>query len=572
MPLDAICLRALTTELQRELIGCRIDKVQQPTRDQIVLLLRGSKRLLINAGPNQPRLQLTEELRENPAEPPMFCMLLRKHLVGGRIVAIEQPDLERIVLIDIENTNELGQFGKRRLVLEAMGRRSNLLLLDEDGRIVECMRRVEFEVSGARALLPGLFYQFPAPLMRASLLREPENIVLPSAEEETPLDRWLCDHYLGISPLIARELAQECCGRSDIRCCELRDAEPLRGALIALASRLAQGEYTPTLLLRDGKPLDFAYRPIAQYGALAEQRQFPTFSALLDAFYGERERQEIAARRGHELTKSVSTARDRTVRKCAMLKKEYETTQERDTLRLYGELITANFYRIERGARVLEAENYYEENCPTVSVPLDPLLTPQENAAKYFKRYNKAKTAEFHLREQIEKAEREQEYLESVLQEIALAESEQEFIEIRKELQQTGYLRRGKERKELKRSFAPHEYRTASGLRVLVGRSNVQNDELTRKADKRDIWLHTQKIHGSHVILKTDGIEPDEQSLREAAALAAYYSQSREADNVPVDYTPVKFVKKPAGARPGMVVYETYRTVYVTPKAPEKKK
>ncbi|MBQ2606507.1 MAG: NFACT family protein, partial [Oscillospiraceae bacterium] len=264
---------------------------------------------------------------------------------------------------------------------------------------------------------------------------------------------------------------------------------------------------------------------------------------------------------------AATVARDRMARKAETLKKEYAATQQRDELRLYGDLITANLYRMERGMASLTTENYYSENAEPVTIALDPLLTPQQNAAKYYKRYNKAKTAEVHLREQIQKAETERAYLDSVLQEIAQSETEQEFQEIRRELQETGYLRRsGKEKKELKRSFAPREFRSSSGLRILVGRNNVQNDQLTHKrADRRDIWLHTQKIHGSHVILCTGGLEPDEQSLHEAAALAAYFSQAKDSANVPVDYTAVRFVKKPAGARPGMAIYETYRTLYVTP-------
>ena len=320
------------------------------------------------------------------------------------------------------------------------------------------------------------------------------------------------------------------------------------------------------MLSREGKPVDFTYCSITQYGAETVQTTFPTFSALLDAFYIERDRQEAAQRRGRELTRTVTSAHDRVVRKLGMLEKEYAASQDRDTLRLYGDLITANLYRMERGAARLTAQNYYDENGAELDIPLDPLLTPQQNAAKYYKRYTKAKTAEKHLREQIDKAIGERDYLESVQGEIALAQTEAEFAELRRELQETGYLRRsGKEKKGREKPIAPREFRSSSGLRILVGRSNVQNDALTRKADKRDLWLHTQKIHGSHVILCTEDGAYDDESLHEAALLAAYYSQAQGGSNVPVDYTSVKYVKKPAGARPGMVVYETCRTLYVTP-------
>lgn len=570
MPLDAICLRALTNELKGQLLGARIDKVQQPARDQVVLLLRGNLRLLLNAGPNQPRVQLTEVLRENPAEPPMLCMLLRKHLVGARITDIEQSGLERIVTFTVRNVNELGESGTRRLVLEAMGRRSNLLLLDEDGRILDCMRRVELETSSARALLPGLFYQLPAPLEKVSLLDDPAGaaeLARRGGGAEESVERFLLDHYLGISPLIARELSHRAFGASDARFADHPGGcERLAAEIERLAERVQENRFTPTMLSREGKPVDFTYCPITQYGAETAQTSFPSFSALLDAFYTERDRQEAAQRRGRELTRTVNSAHERVVRKLGMLEKEYAAAQDRDALRLCGDLITANLYRMERGAARLTAQNYYDENGAEIDIPLDPLLTPQQNAAKYYKRYTKAKTAEKHLREQIDKAIAERDYLESVQGEIALSQTESEFAELRRELQETGYLRRsGKEKRGREKPVAPREFRSSSGLRILVGRSNVQNDALTRKADKRDLWLHTQKIHGSHVILCTENGAYDDASLHEAALLAAYYSQARDGSNVPVDYTSVKFVKKPANAKPGMVVYEPYRTVYVTP-------
>ncbi len=578
MSLDAICLRGVVAELAEELIGARIDKVQQPARDQIVLTVRGHDRVLLSVNPNQPRIQFTKQLRDNPAQPPMFCMLLRKHLVGARIEAIEQPDLERVVTLSLRVTDELGETGKRSLVLEAMGRRANLVLLDADGRILDCMRRVAFESNSDRALLPGLFYHLPTPLQKLSLLSAPDavlELLTQGGEPEEPVDQWLIDHCVGVSPLIARELVHRAALRTDLRFGELTSGqkENLICEVESLAERLQSGNYQPTMLLRSGRPTDFTYLPITQYGAETTVETRETFSALLDEFYDLRERQELSARRGKELSHAATVARDRMARKAETLKKEYAATQDRDRLRLYGDLITANLYRMERGTRSFTTENYYDEAQSEITIPLDPLLTPQQNAAKYYKRYNKAKSAERHLREQIARAESERAYLDSVLQEIAQSETEQEFAEIRHELQETGYLRRGKEKKELKRSFAPREYRTSAGLRVLVGRNNAQNDKLTlKKADKRDIWFHAQKIHGSHVILCTNGAEADEQSVTEAAALAAYFSQARESGNVPVDYTPVKYVKKPAGARPGFVIYETYRTMYVKPEEKSTKK
>lgn len=570
MPLDAICLRAVLHELRPQLIGARIDKVQQPARDQIVLLLRGNLRLLLNAGANQPRIQLTGILRDNPAQPPMFCMLLRKHLVGARVLSIEQPDLERMVILTLQCTDEFGEMSQKQLVLECMGRRSNLVLLDAQGRIVDCLRRVDADLSAARQLLPGLFYHLPTPLDKLSLLSQEEAslaLAQRGGDTEQAVDKWVLDHYTGISPLIAREFAFRAGGETDVRFGALSSAQ--REALVRefadTASVVKEDHYTPVILYRDGKPVDFTYRPIAQYGAETQSETRESFSQMLDEFYDARERQELSARRGRELTHAVTVARDRMARKSENLKRDYAATQKRDEFRLRGDLITANLYHMKGGERVLQAENYYEDGCPLINIPLDPLLSPQQNAAKNYKQYNKLKTAEFHLREQIEKAENERAYLESVLQELAQAETEQEFAEIRRELQETNYLKKSSGKKEQKRAFAPRTFQTSGGLEVLVGRSNVQNDHLTKRADKRDYWFHTQHIHGSHVILRCAGLAPGDDDLREAAMLAAYFSQAKESSSVPVDYCPVKFVKKPAGARPGMVTYDNYRTLYVTP-------
>lgn len=572
MPLDAICLQAVVEELRPQLLNLRIDKVQQPARDQVILLLRGNKRLLLNAGANAPRIQLTELARDNPAEPPMFCMLLRKHLVGARVAAIVQPPLERLVRLELDITDDFGRPGKRTLVLEAMGRRSNLILLDGEGRVVDCLHRVDADMSQQRQVLPGLFYEPPASTGRLPVTEETEagfREKLSAANPERQLDAFLLDSYFGLSPMMARELAFRTVGETDGHLFGLDKAGEDRfwGELSAFTAAVRENRFTPLCLTREGRPAEFSCLPIAQYGAAMEEQRYGSFSELLDVFYEAKERQERVRQRGADLIRTAATARDRLRRKLALQEKDYAETQNRDQLRLCGDLITANLYRMERGAGKLVCENYYEENCPQITIQLDPLLSPQQNAAKYYKRYNKAKTAEKYLREQMEIAARDLEYLESVLEEIAEAETEQDFIDIRNEMKDAGFLRKqGKGKRELKRTQKPREFRTTSGFRVLVGRNNRQNDKLTLKdADHRDLWLHTQKIHGSHVILCTAGAAVDDDTLVEAAKIAAWYSQARESGNVPVDYTPVKNVKKPAGARPGMVVYPTYQTVNVTP-------
>ena len=569
MALDAICLQAIVEELRPQLLGLRIDKVQQPARDQVILLLRGNKRLLLNAGANAPRLQLTALSRENPAEPPMFCMLLRKHLVGARVAGLIQPALERLVRLELDVTDDFGQPGRRTLVLEAMGRRSNLILLDGEGRIIECLRRVDAEMSAQRQVLPGLYYQPPAATGRLPVTEETEagfREKLSGTNPERQIDAFLLDHYFGLSPLLARELAFQAGGETGARIFQMERPERLWEVFSGLVERAAENRFTPVCLRREGRPLEFACVPIGQYGPGVEQTVYESFSALLDDFYESRERQERTRQRGAELIRTAATARDRLLRKLAQQEKDYAATQRRDQLRICGDLITANLYRMERGQSSLTCENYYDEQGGEVTISLDPLLTPQQNAAKYYKRYTKARTAERYLREQMEIARRDAAYLESVLEELRQGETEQDFADIRNELRESGFLKK-QGKKEPRRAAKPREFRTSGGLRVLVGRNNRQNDQLTLKdADYRDLWLHTQKIHGSHVILCTGGQEADEDAIAEAAMIAAWYSQARESGNVPVDYTQVRNVKKPAGARPGMVIYQTCQTVNVTPR------
>lgn len=567
MPLDTICLQGVVGELAPQLTGSRIEKIQQPARDQIILLLRGSRRLFLNAGANQPRIHLTEQLRDNPSQPPMFCMLLRKHLSGGIIESIRQEPLERVVTLTVLASDEMGERGRFTLVWEGMPRRANLILCDRDGRIIDCLRRVDLEAEQDRQVLPGLFYRLPTRQDKRSPLSVTEEefaALLGRAAPDAPLDGWLLDTFTAISPLVARELTVRACGSTDAH---VSQGNALWDVFSHWQRAVNENTFTPTLIKRNGSLADFTYGPVTQYGTYAETEVYDSFSHLLDDFYEKREQAERVKQKGRDLLKTATTARDRVRRKLAAQEKEMAACLDRDHLRICGELITANLYRMERGQSRLTAQNYYDENCADVDIPLDVRLSPQENAARYFKQYAKAKTAEKYLTAQLQRGREELQYLESVLQELAQAESEQDFNDIRTELTDGGYLRgRGKKQPGFQRASKPREFRSSAGLRILVGRNNRQNDRLTTKdADKRDIWLHTQKIHGSHVILCTGGAEPDEQSLMEAASLAAYFSQAQGSTKVPVDYTPVKFVKKPAGAKPGMVVYTTYQTMLADP-------
>ena len=576
MPLDALCLSGVVHELQNALSGAKIDKIYQPGRDEVVLALRapaGNVKLLLSANPSHPRAHLTQISRENPDKPPMFCMLLRKHLAGARLLELVQPPMERVVDLRLEALDELGDRVERRLVLEAMGRHSNLILLDGEGRIMDCLRRVDSDMSARRQVLPGLFYRLPPAqekLDPSSLDRAALESALAAAPEESQADKWLLDTFGGLSPLICRELAFRAGGATDARLHQMGEGgrSRLLDELEVLLRSVQENSFTPVMLEKEGHPSDFTFQPISQYGPAVSCVPFPSFSALLDRFYEQRENQERVRQRGQDLIRSVTNARDRAARKIGLQEQELAATRDRERLRQFGDIITSNLHAMEKGMSRLTAADFYDPECPQIHIPLDPLLTPQQNAAKYYKEYNKAKTAESILTLQLEKGRRDLDYLNSVLEAIALAEGERDLQEIRQELTDTGYLRRPSKARDRGKRVAskPMEFRSSSGLRISVGKNNTQNDLLTTKqAFKSDLWFHTQKIHGSHVILWTEGGQPDLTSIQEAAQLAAWFSQGRESGKVAVDYTPVKYVKKPGGARPGMVVYTTYETAYVAP-------
>lgn len=559
MPLDAICISALCAELKPRLEGGRIDKVQQPERDMLLLSLRSkgeNLRLLIAAGTGNARVHLTEAPFENPAEPPMFCMLMRKHLVGAHIISVNQPELERMMVIELDTRDELGFSQKKQLIVEMIGRSSNVILVGQDGRIIDCMRRADYAGDALRRMLPGMIYRLPPKQDKASFMDLPGETLRALAagvEKEVPADKWLLSTFAGLSPLICRELAFRCGS----------DYDTLPETIEALRETIAAGDFVPFMLSRDGRPMDFSFMPISQYGEAAKGERFESFSALLDGFYSRRDRAEQQRRRSHELTRSVKTVRDRLERKLAGQRQELEKTEGREEVRKRAELVTANIYRMKKGDRCLVCQDYYQEDCPEISIPLDPLKTPQQNAAALFKEYNKLKGAKQHLTVLTAQAEQQLEYLNSVLDELGRAETEKDLSDIRRELTETGYLRRQKGGKPEKlRPQAPLRFVSDDGFEILVGRSNVQNDQLTTKLARRtDYWLHTQKVHGSHVIVRCEGEEPPERTISQAASLAAYYSQAREGGKTAVDYVMVKFVRKPSGALPGKVIYTDYRTV-----------
>ena len=559
MPLDAVTVSALAKELSERLEGGRIDKVQQPERDMLLLSLRAkgeNLRLVIAAGTGNARAGITRGSFENPAEPPMFCMLMRKHLVGARILSVTQPEYERLLIFTLDTHDELGVQSEKKLAVELIGRSANAVLIGADGRIIDCMRRMDFAGDALRRMLPGMIYRLPPkqekPIFFA-LDPAQRRALIAAADKTVPVDKWLMNSFSALSPLICRELAYRC----------NNDYVNLPDACDALCEAVAAGELAPWLISIDGKPKDFSFMAISQYGPAAQLERYDSFSEMLDAFYTRRDRAEQQRRRSHDLIKTVRTLRDRQQRKLAAQCEELRRTEGREDIRHQAELVTANIYRLRRGDRSLECEDYYDPACPVVHIELDPLKTPQQNAAALYKEYNKLKAAEQHLTVLTREGERQLDYLNSVLDELERAETDRDLSDIRRELTETGYIRARKGGKaERVKPQSPLKFVSDDGLEILAGRSNAQNDELTLKLARRtDYWLHTQRVHGSHVIIRCEGEEPPPRTLEQAAGIAAYYSQARGAGKVQVDYTMVRNVRKPSGALPGKVVYTDHKTM-----------
>lgn len=575
MPLDAITIKGLCAELSEALVQAKIDKVQQPAKDLLILSLHGSNgscRLLISAGTGTARVHITQDSFENPQSPPMFCMLLRKHLIGARITGITQPNSERILIFTLDAYDEMGVKCQKELVIELLGRNTNIILTGEQGHIIDCLRRVDGDMSRTRQVMPGLIYRMPAPQDKPNFTDVPVasfSEIFDSGSDRT-MDRLLADSFSGISPLVCRELSFLACGEVSKPACQFTasEREELVKQLVLLKKRVEALDFAPSMVVIGDKPSEFSFMPIGQYENAGELKTYSTFSQLLDSFYSRREKQEQMRRKSHSLLKSVRSAHERAQRKLAARMDELERTKNRDEFRKRGDLITANLYRIKKGDRVLVCEDYYTDGSPEIEIPLNPLKTPQQNAALCYRDYTKAKTAAVYLNGLIEQGEKEREYLAGVLDSIGRAENEQDLSEIRRELTEQGFIRQQKQGKREKiKEPKPMRFVSSTGTEILVGKNNGQNDALTFKIARRsDIWLHVSKVHGSHVIIRCGDEAPDETTLSEAASLAAYYSQAGESGSrVPVDYTQVRYVKKPSGAMPGSVIFTNQTTVTAQP-------
>ena len=577
MALDAVAISALTSEL-KALEGGRIDKIHQPERDEIVIGIRTREehfRLVLYASPAHPRIHLTDGTKENPKTAPLFCMLLRKHLASGRITEISQSGFERIVTITAESYDELGELTTKRLIIELMGRHSNIILVSGDGRIIDSIKRVDESVSSVREILPGGIYEAPPAQDRRALteftLEDELDLSRPEKAEKA-----LISSVAGISPLTARELIYSVFGTTDIIANEINTnrAAALKLAVIRLRDTVSSGEFKPCMITdkASGKITEFSAVPILQYEGLAEVGYYDSMNSLVDEFYKKRDMHERLRQRSADLVKLLNNHIERVSKKLDILKRTIDDAERLDDYKVYGDLITANIYRMTDGLKDISVQNFYSEDNETVRITLDPVLSPSQNAQRYYKKYNKAKTALTEAAKQAEISRNELAYLESTLAMVGNASDASDISEIRAELAAQGYIekRRIEEKRRKKEASKPLHFISSDGFDIFVGRNNTQNDYLTlRFANNSDWWFHTKDIHGSHTIIKlgTDKAVP-KTTMLEAAQLAAYYSKARESSQVPVDYTVIKNVKKPNGAKPGMVIYEGYNTVYVKPAIP----
>lgn len=572
MALDGIFLHFLKDEIISEILGARVDKVFQPSKDEIILAFRtreGVKKLLLSARANSPRIHFIQKTPENPQQPPMLCMLLRKHLTGAVLKEVRQAELDRILFMDFEATNEIGDRVELSVCIEIMSKHSNVILMYKDGKIIDSLKRVDITKSSFRQVLPGLQYQFPPAQQKICLLNADVSDVLTAVQSfpEKRMSAALLSVLQGVSPIVCRDIAKNCDNSSvaDLTASQLDD---VRNSLTKLQQRVINGSPEPTIILdSDNKPRDFSFMKIEQYGDSASSQKFETCSLLLDSFYDERDRIERTHQRAQDLFRLLHNTIERISRKINVQKAELNECANRETLRIYAELIQANQYQLQKGSFYYDLYNYYDNN-NVVRIKADPALTPSQNAQKYYKEYKKSRTAEEKLNELISSGEQELLYIESVLDLLTRSNTERELSEIRAELAEQGYLRSRQTRNKQKQQKAlpPIEYRSTDGFTILVGRNNIQNDRLSLKlAHNYDMWLHVKNIPGSHVVVVSNGVQVSDLAVSQAAIIAAYHSRARDSSQVPVDFTYIKNLRKPQGAKPGKVIYNTYQTLTVNP-------
>ncbi len=579
MAFDAGMLACVLSEIRETALGARIEKVFQPERDEIVLQMRsltGGRRLLINAGSNTPRIGFTEEVKENPMTPPMLCMLLRKHLQGAKLVGVRQAGFERVAILEFETRDEMGFSCTRCLVAEIMGKYSNLIFTDapENGKVLAALHTVDFTTSSRRQVLPGMRYELPPPQEKADPLScdaETFGRLLSAAPTERAADKWISGTFLGVSATLCREVVYRACGRIDA--C-VRDCAPARlcEIFLGLMDDIRAERYSPCMVLSEGKPVEYAFFDLTHYGAGIEVRRYGRAGELLDDFFRTRSREQHIRQRASDVLRILTNADARIRKKLELQRAELAECERGEEYKKSADLITANLYALSRGMTRVELtdyEDWHEDGTyGTAVIVLDGRLTPAANAQRYYKRYNKTKTAKVELARQIELGESELAYIETVFDALGRAETVADLNEIRDELYRSGYASRMK-------SYAPSRkpgnptvarFHTRGGYTVLCGKNNLQNEYIThRVADKNDYWFHVKGMPGSHTVMLCRGEEPAAEDFTDAAEIAAHFSGASGGQNVEVDYTLVRHVKKPAGTKPGFVIYHTNWSCIVTP-------
>ena len=567
MPFDGLTLGLVARELDQALAGGRINKIIQPERDEIILTIRNggaNHQLLLSATANCARAHLTTTRKNNPLEPPALCMLMRKHITGGRISAIRALECDRILEIEIEHMDELGDRARKRIICEFMGKHSNLIFVGGDGRIIDSARRVNEQISSVREVLPGLRYELPPAHGKIPYDRVTAESLYAALEGRNgPLHRLIAQSVSGMSTQTARELAYRATGSEDAHSDEIDLMAVCRSVADSLAS--IPHSVAPAILYDpDGTPVDAVAFPCLSRASLTSEG-YPTISEALDAFYRTKDMAERIRQKSAALHRALKKNAERCERKLALQQEALLGSQRMEEYRLKGELLTANLHLAQKGAKSVEVPNYYEEGMPMLKVELDEKLSPGQNAQRYFKLYQKARNAQTLAAEQIEKTTEELNYLEGQLDNLEKCSEEAELFELRSELERFGYVRPNRSRRQMKQlpPSKPMRFTAPSGRTVLVGKNNLQNDKLTGTAQPNEVWLHAKDMPGSHVIIV--GEDPDDETILFAARLAALYSKGKTGSRVPVDYTLRRYVKKPGGAKPGFVIYTNQHTLYVPP-------
>lgn len=578
MPFDACMLHCITNEINNVAGGGRIEKIYQPERDEIILQMRtreGGKRLLINAGSNNPRISFTTFQKENPMQAPMFCMLLRKHLTSALLSSIEQMDFERVAKLTFETRDEMGFECKKYLIAEVMGKYSNLIFADENMKVVAALKTVDFTTSSLRQVLPGMRYELPPAQNKKNPLltsREEFLSLANSVENDIRADKFITSTYMGISTAIAREIAYRATGEFD-SILSVYNTEKIYESFSETFNCITSCQTTPTVVYDGQLPIEFSFVALSHYGQSLEYKNFDSLSEALDCFYAERDKEQRIKQRASDIMRMLTNAESRLIKKISSQEKELADCAKGEEYKRKGDLITSNIYLLKRGDKTVELVDYENWNEETSDfnktiIELDERLAPAANAQRYFKLYNKSKTAKIELTKQIEIARQELEYVYSVFDALAKSETAMDLTEIRDELYRSGYASKMKGYAASKKSHkpTPSEFISTNGYRILCGKNNFQNEYLTHQvAEKTDYWFHAKNVAGSHVILITNGEEPPAEDFTDACEIAAYHSKAQSGQQVEVDYLFCKGVKKVPGAKPGFVVYHNNWSAYVTP-------